>query len=148
MQVVKKMYELHKLIGRLQERKEKFELEYNEEEDLIKVRNTLNQRVSVLQKKFVENPENQSVLLEYGFLQDEINRINKKLAKLEEKYSTQEAKIEKYEKLVNFDVQELFSYVEFMKKFNMDEKLCDALQDSLISLNKNIEELNKLYKKE
>ena len=132
------MYELHNLIEKLQERKTKFEKEYIEDEELIKVRNVLSKRLVVLREKLKENPSNQSLLLEYGFTEDELRRISERILYLNEKYATKEAKLEKYEKLIDYDIQELFTYVEFMRKFNLDEKLCQALQDSLISLDKNI----------
>jgi hypothetical protein len=102
----------------------------------------------VLRDKLIENPSNQSVMLEYGFLQEEVLRINKRLLYLKEKYSTKEAKVEKYEKVINYNLQELFSYVDFMKQFKMDDKLYQAMQDSLISLEKNIHKLNELHKEE
>lgn len=142
------MYELHNLIEKLQERKTKFEKEYIEDEELIKVRNVLSKRLVVLREKLKENPSNQSLLLEYGFTEDELRRISERILYLNEKYATKEAKLEKYEKLIDYDIQELFTYVEFMRKFNLDEKLCQALQDSLISLNKNIYQFKELNKEE
>ena len=140
------MYELHNLIGKLQERKTKFEKEYIEDEELIKVRNVLSKRLVVLREKLKENPSNQSLLLEYGFTEDELRRISERILYLNEKYATKEAKLEKYEKLIDYDIQELFTYVESMRKFNLDEKLCQALQDSLISLDKNIYQFKELNK--
>ena len=145
---VKKMYELHKLIEKLQERKTKFELEYTEEEDLTRVRDTLTKRLKTLQNKLIENPTNQSLMLEYGFLQEEVLRTNKRLLELKEKYKSKEAKIDKYEKLINYNIQELFTYVDFMKQFQIDEKLYQAMQDTLISLDKNMNKLNKIRKEE
>ncbi|MBQ6219758.1 MAG: hypothetical protein IJJ47_08505 [Methanosphaera sp.] len=142
------MYELHNLIEKLQERKTKFEKEYIEDEELIKVRNVLSKRLVVLREKLKENPSNQSLLLEYGFTEDELRRISERILYLNEKYATKEAKLEKYEKLIDYDIQELFTYVEFMRKFNLDEKLCQALQDSLISLDKNIYQFKELNKEE
>ena len=142
------MYELHKLIEKLQERKTKFELEYTEEEDLTKVRDTLNERLTILRDKLIENPSNQSVMLEYGFLQEEVLRINKRLLELKEKYKTKEAKIEKYEKIINYNIQELFTYVDFMKQFQMDDKLYQAMQDTLVSLEKNMNKLDRIRKEE
>lgn len=142
------MYELHNLIEKLQERKTKFEKEYIEDEELIKVRNVLSKRLVVLREKLKENPSNQSLLLEYGFTEDELRRISERILYLNEKYVTKEAKLEKYEKLIDYDIQELFTYVEFMRKFNLDEKLCQALQDSLISLDKNIYQFKELNKEE
>lgn len=140
------MYELHKLIEKLQERKTRFELEYTEEEDLTRVRNTLNKRLKTLQNKLIENPTNQSLMLEYGFLQEEVLRANKRLLELKEKYKSKDAKIDKYEKLINYNIQELFTYVDFMKQFQMDEKLYQAMQDTLISLDKNMNKLEKIRK--
>ena len=145
---VKKMYELHKLIEKLQERKTKFELEYTEEEDLTRVRDTLTKRLKTLQNKLIENPTNQSLMLEYGFLQEEVLRTNKRLLELKEKYKSKEAKIDKYEKLINYNIQELFTYIDFMKQFQIDEKLYQAMQDTLISLDKNMNKLNKIRKEE
>lgn len=142
------MYELHNLIEKLQERKTKFEKEYIEDEELIKVRNVLTKRLVVLREQLKENPSNQSMLLEYGFTEDELRRISERILYLNEKYATKEAKLEKYEKLIDYDIQELFTYVEFMRKFNLDEKLCQALQDSLISLDKNIYQFKELNKEE
>lgn len=140
------MYELHKLIEKLQERKTKFELEYTEEEDLTRVRDTLNKRLKTLQNKLIENPTNQSLMLEYGFLQEEVLRANKRLLELKEKYKSKDAKIDKYEKLINYNIQELFTYVDFMKQFQMDEKLYQAMQNTLISLDKNMNKLEKIRK--
>lgn len=140
------MYELHKLIEKLQERKTRFELEYTEEEDLTRVRNTLNKRLKTLQNKLIENPTNQSLMLEYGFLQEEVLRANKRLLELKEKYKSKDAKIDKYEKLINYNIQELFTYVDFMKQFQMDEKLYQAMQNTLISLDKNMNKLEKIRK--
>lgn len=142
------MYELHKLIEKLQERKTKFELEYTEEEDLIRVRDTLTKRLKTLQNKLIENPTNQSLMLEYGFLQEEVLRTNKRLLELKEKYKSKEAKIDKYEKIINYNIQELFTYVDFMKQFKMDEKLYQAMQDTLISIDKNMNKLDKIRKEE
>ena len=142
------MYELHKLIEKLQERKTKFELEYTEEEDLTRVRDTLTKRLKTLQNKLIENPTNQSLMLEYGFLQEEVLRTNKRLLELKEKYKSKEAKIDKYEKLINYNIQELFTYIDFMKQFQIDEKLYQAMQDTLISLDKNMNKLNKIRKEE
>ena len=142
------MYELHKLIEKLQERKTKFELEYTEEEDLIRVRDTLTKRLKTLQNKLIENPTNQSLMLEYGFLQEEVLRTNKRLLELKEKYKSKEAKIDKYEKVINYNIQELFTYVDFMKQFKMDEKLYQAMQDALISIDKNMNKLEKIRKEE
>lgn len=142
------MYELHNLIEKLQERKTKFEEEYTEEEDLIKVKNLLMKRLETITDSLMDNPSNQSLLLEYGFTQDEVKRINKRLSELKEKYKTKEAKIDKYEKLVNYNIQELFTYVDFMKQFKLDDKLYQAMQDSLISLDKNLYKLNELRKEE
>ena len=142
------MYELHKLIEKLQERKTKFELEYTEEEDLTRVRDTLTKRLKTLQNKLIENPTNQSLMLEYGFLQEEVLRTNKRLLKLKEKYKSKEAKIDKYEKLINYNIQELFTYIDFMKQFQIDEKLYQAMQDTLISLDKNMNKLDKIRKEE
>ena len=142
------MYELHNLIEKLQERKTKFEEEYTEEEDLIKVKNLLMKRLETITDSLMDNPSNQSLLLEYGFTQDEVKRINKRLSELKEKYKTKEAKINKYEKLVNYNIQELFTYVDFMKQFKLDDKLYQAMQDSLISLDKNLYKLNELRKEE
>lgn len=140
------MYELHKLIEKLQERKTRFELEYTEEEDLTRVRDTLNKRLKTLQNKLIENPTNQSLMLEYGFLQEEVLRANKRLLELKEKYKSKDAKIDKYEKLINYNIQELFTYVDFMKQFQMDEKLYQAMQNTLISLDKNMNKLEKIRK--
>ena len=142
------MYELHNLIEKLQERKTKFEEEYTEEEDLIKVKNLLMKRLETITDSLMDNPSNQSLLLEYGFTQDEVKRINKRLSELKEEYKTKEAKIDKYEKLVNYNIQELFTYVDFMKQFKLDDKLYQAMQDSLISLDKNLYKLNELRKEE
>ena len=142
------MYELHKLIEKLQERKTKFELEYTEEEDLTRVRDTLTKRLKTLQNKLIENPTNQSLMLEYGFLQEEVLRTNKRLLELKEKYKSKEAKIDKYEKLINYNIQELFTYIDFMKQFQIDEKLYQAMQDTLISLDKNMNKLDKIRKEE
>ena len=142
------MYELHQLIEKLQERKTKFELEYTEEEDLIRVRDTLTKRLKTLQNKLIENPTNQSLMLEYGFLQEEVLRTNKRLLELKEKYKSKEAKIDKYEKVINYNIQELFTYVDFMKQFKMDEKLYQAMQDTLISIDKNMNKLDKIRKEE
>lgn len=140
------MYELHKLIEKLQERKTRFELEYTEEEDLTRVRDTLSKRLKTLQNKLIENPTNQSLMLEYGFLQEEVLRANKRLLELKEKYKSKDAKIDKYEKLINYNIQELFTYVDFMKQFQMDEKLYQAMQNTLISLDKNMNKLEKIRK--
>ena len=142
------MYELHKLIEKLQERKTKFEEEYTEEEELVKVKDLLMKRLETITDNLMDNPSNESLLLEYGFTQDEVKRINKKLSYLEEKYSTKEAKIEKYEKLVNYNIQELFTYVDFIKQFKIDDNLYQAMQDSLVSLDKNLYKLNELRKEE
>ncbi|RAP47768.1 MAG: hypothetical protein BZ135_01430 [Methanosphaera sp. rholeuAM6] len=142
------MYELHNLIEKLQERKTKFKSEYTEEEDLIQVRDVLNKRLVTLKNKLIEDPSNQSNMLEYGFLQDEVMRINKRLIDVKEKYSTKEAKIEKYDKLINYNIQELFTYVDFIKQFKIDDKLYQAMQDSLVSLDRNINKLNELRKED
>lgn len=142
------MYELHHLIEKLQERKTKFEKEYTEEDELIKVRGILNERLVALREKLYENPSNQSLLLEYGFCQDEYNKISVRLEYLSKKYATKEAKIEKYEKLVNYNLQELYTYVDFIKKFKIDDKLYESMQNSLISLERNMDKLNELRKEE
>ena len=142
------MYELHNLIEKLQERKTKFSNEYNEEEELIKVRDVLNKRLAVVREKLMDEPSNPSLLLEYGFSQEEVIRINKRLIELKDKFSTKEAQIEKYEKLISYDLQELFTYVDFIKQFKIDDKLYQAMQDSLVSLDKNIYKLNELRKEE
>ena len=85
-------------------------------------------------------------MLEYGFLQEEVLRANKRLLELKEKYKSKDAKIDKYEKLINYNIQELFTYVDFMKQFQMDEKLYQAMQNTLISLDKNMNKLEKIRK--
>ena len=142
------MFELHKLIEKLQERKTKYVGEYTEEEELIKVKDILMKRLETITDSLMENPSNQSLLLEYGFTQDEVKRINKRLAELKDKFATKEAKIEKYESLVNYNIQELFTYVDFVKQFNIDDKLYEAMQESLVSLDKNLYKLNELRKEE
>lgn len=142
------MFELHNLIEKLQERKTDFEKEYTEEEEIIKVREILNKRLITIREKLYENPSNQSLMLEYGFCQEEYNKLSVKLEELRDKYSTKEAKIEKYEKLINYNLQEMYTYVDFIKKFKMDDKLYQAMQDSLISLERNMDKLNELRKEE
>lgn len=140
------MYELHHLIEKLQERRAEFEYKYTEEDDLVKVKETLNKRLVVLRDKLIEDPTNQSVILEYGFCQEEVERITKRLEYFREKYATKEAKIEKYETLINYNIQELYSYIDFMKQFKIDDKLYEAMQNSLKSLDKNLTILNELKK--
>ena len=140
------MYELHHLIEKFKERKVDFEKEYTEEEEILKVRDILNKRLTVIREKLYENPSNDSLLLEYGFCQEEYNKLTAKLEYLRKKFATKEAKIEKYEKLRNYNLQELYTYVDFMKQFNMDDKLYQAMQDTLISLERNIDKLDELRK--
>ena len=45
-------------------------------------------------------------------------------------------------------MQELYSYVDFMKQFKIDEKLYEAMQNSLISLDKNMTILHDLNKED
>lgn len=142
------MYELHHLIEKLQERRAEFEYRYTEEDDLVKVRETLNKRLIVLREKMLEDPTNEAVALEYGFCFEEVERITKRLAYFREKYATKEAKIEKYETLIKYNMQELYSYVDFMKQFKIDEKLYEAMQNSLISLDKNMTILHDLNKED
>ncbi len=136
------MYELHHLIEKLQEKRTQFEYKYTEEDDLVKVKESLNKRMVVLRDKMLENPTNESLILEYGFCAEEVERITKKLEYFREKYATKEAKIDKYETLIKYNMQELYSYVDFMRRFKMDEKLATAIEDSLNSLDKNMTILN------
>lgn len=71
------MFELHSLIKKLQERRALFEYRYTEEDDLVKVKETLNKRLVVLREKLIEDPNNESVILEYGFCAEEVERITK-----------------------------------------------------------------------
>lgn len=142
------MFELHSLIKKLQERRALFEYRYTEEDDLVKVKETLNKRLVVLREKLIEDPNNESVILEYGFCAEEVERITKRLEYFREKYATKEAKIQKYETLINYNIQELYSYVDFMEKFKIDDKLHDALLNTIESLDKNITILNQINKEE
>jgi len=138
------MYELHRLIEKLQERKMEFEYKYAEEDDLVKVKKSLNQRLVTLNDLMVDDPTNEALIFEYSFCQEEADRINDRLEEIRKKYSTRDAKIEKYEKLINYDLQEMYSYLDLMKQFSVDDKLQQAMQDALKSLDENITKLNEL----
>lgn len=140
------MYELHKLVEQIKHEREVFEDIYTEGDELLEVKESLNKRIIVLREQLLNQPENKNLNFELGFCEMEVERIEEELKEFQNKYETKEAQIEKHERIIEFNLKELYSYLGLLKNLDVDDKLLDAINTSIESLDKNITEYEYLHK--
>ena len=140
------MYELHKLIDKIKYDRAVYEDKYKEGDELLDVKESLNNRIVYLREQLLEEPDNPNLNFELGFCEEEVERIAKEQKEFNEKFESKEAQIEKHEQIIEYDIRELYAYVGFLNDLDIDEKLLNAIRESVESLDENITILNNLKK--
>ena len=140
------LYKVHKLIDQIQIDKARFKHFYAEGDELIEVRENLNNRVTTIRELLLEQPENNNLNFELEFCLSEIERIDEELEQFQSKYESKEAKIDMYQKLIEYDIRELLSYIDLLERLNVDKKLVDAIKTSVDSIEDDIAMLNSIKK--
>lgn len=140
------MIDLHKLIDQIQYDRQLYEFKYKEGDELLDVKENLNKRIVHLRELLLEEPDNPNLNFELAFCEEEAERITKEQENFNKKYENKEAQIEKHQQIIEYDLKELYEYIELLNKLDIDEKLVKAIQDSVKSLDENITMLDNLKK--
>ncbi len=140
------MIDLHKLIDQIQYDRQLYEFKYKEGDELLDVKENLNKRIVCLKELLLEQPDNPNLNFELAFCEEEAERITKEQENFNKKYENKEAQIEKHQQIIEYDLKELYEYIELLNKLEIDKKLVKAIQDSVKSLDENITMLDNLKK--
>ena len=138
------MYELHGLLNQMQKDRIKFKQVYTKGEDLIKVKDSLNQRIITLRKLLLEEPDNKNLNIELDICLAETERLEEEFETFQKKYGSKESKINIQEQLIDYDLKELNTYIGFLEQLEVDQMLIEAIKTTVKSLDENISLLDYL----
>lgn len=138
------MLELHGLLNQMQKDRIKFKQTYTQGEDLIKVKDSLNQRIITLRELLLEEPENKNLNFELNFCLAETERLDEELETFQKKYGSKESKINIQEQLIDYDINELKTYIGFLEQLEVDQMLVESIKNTVKSLDENISLLDYL----
>ena len=132
------MLELHGLLNRMHKDRVKFKQTFTEGEDLIKVRDSLNQRAITIRELLLEDPENKNLNFELNFCLSEAERLEEELEQFQNEYGSIEKKINIQEQLIDYDINELKTYIGFLEQLEVDKQLVESIRNTVKSLDENL----------
>lgn len=141
------IFDMHDIIRRMRLDKESFKNIYTEGEELINVKNSLNNRIITLRKLLLEQPDNQSLNFELEFCLAEVERLEEKFEDFQKKYGSKDSQINMHKEVIEYDLRELNTYIGFLKQLEVDKELVDAITESVESIEEEISMLDFLENK-